>query len=99
MAKLDRMQVEHVAKLAKIPVSSGELSKFGGQLGKIVEYVGQISKSKPQNPKQFQISKSKTKELRKDEIDGKQCLTQEEATTNAKNVHNGLFVAEAVFED
>lgn len=97
MAKLDRVQVEHVAKLAKLPISSKELSTFQEQLTKIVEYVGKIAELKTENSK----LKTKTKNLktsREDKVKG-ECLTQEEATGGAKNVHNGLFVVPAIFEE
>lgn len=118
VTKLGKLDIEHVARLAKLPVASNELPKFSGQLGKIVEYVGQVSKSpslaersgagKILNPnqsltrakarnKQFQNPKSKTNAVRRDEVGGKEYLTQEEATGNAKNKHNGLFVVPAIF--
>lgn len=97
MAKLDRKQVEHVAKLAKLSISSGELPKFGGQLGKIVEYVGKIAELKTQKSK----VKTTTQNSKVSREDGakRECLAQEEATGNTKNKHNGLFVVPAIFEE
>lgn len=103
MGKLDRVQVEHVARLAKLPISSSELTKFGGQLGKIVEYVGMIAKRKTKNVKRKTIIKQSLTSLkdlkvsRKDRRGSGECLSQEEAVSNAKNVHSGLFETEAVF--
>mgnify|MGYP001575594361 CR=1 FL=1 len=102
MGKLDRVEVEHVAGLAKIPLSSKELSTFQGQLGEITEYVGKIGKipiTKHQIPNELKIQNTKLQTGREDKTGTERCLTQEEAVSNAKNKYNGLFAAEAVFGD
>lgn len=101
MAKLNRMQVEHVVKLARLQISSKELSTFQEQLSEITSYVGKIGEipiTKHQISNKLQIINSKVKITRKDGARA-ECLTQEEATGNAKNVHNGLFVVPAIFEE
>ena len=98
MAKLGRVGVEHVARLAKLPISSKELSSFQEQLSEITEYVGRIAELKTKNLKRKTTIKN-LKVSRKDERDAKECLTQEEAVSNTKNVHNGLFVVPAIFKE
>lgn len=38
------MDVKKVARLANLPLTSGEEKKFGQQLEKVLEYVGQLKK-------------------------------------------------------
>lgn len=94
--KLTAKQVEHVAKLANLPITTEETSQFQKQLSETVEYVGEISKVKTQKSKLDHEEKVRTRE---DKVNVEQCLTQEEATSGGKNVHNGLFVAQHVFGD
>ncbi len=90
-------QVEHVAKLANLPVTTDETSQFQKQLSEIVGYVSKIEKV---HSAQGIVHRAEDAGAgRKDEVKGEECLTQEEATANAKSVHNGLFVAPAVFGD
>ena len=37
-------QVKHVAKLARLALSEGELARFGGQLSSILDYVAVLGK-------------------------------------------------------
>ncbi len=105
MAKLDRTQIEHVAKLAKLPISSNELSTFQGQLSEITEYVSKISNfqfpisNREATSSAYEIPISNFQTGREDKMDTKRCLTQEEATGNAKNKHNGLFMVDAIFKE
>lgn len=43
MGNLTRDDVLHVAKLAKLDLTSEEVAKFQGQLSKIVDYISQLS--------------------------------------------------------
>ncbi len=41
--KIDRQQVEKVAKLARLDLSDGELTEFTGQLSSILEYIEKLN--------------------------------------------------------
>lgn len=100
--KLGKSDIEHVARLARLPVSSKELSTFQEQLSEITSYVGKIGEipiTKHQISNKLQIRNLKLQTVRKDEVDARRCLTQEEAVSNTKNVHNGMFVVPAIFEE
>lgn len=103
MAKLTASQVEHVAKLANLPITTKETSQFQKQLSEIVGYVGKIQKAGTPESAKFKIQKlkmgSKDQTTREDMVKPEDCLTQEEAVSNAKNIHNGLFVAAHVFAE
>jgi aspartyl-tRNA(Asn)/glutamyl-tRNA(Gln) amidotransferase subunit C len=42
MAKLNKKDILHVAKLAKLKLSDSEVEKYSGQLAKVVDYVSQL---------------------------------------------------------
>jgi len=44
MSTITPDQVKHVAKLARLALSEGEMTRFGSQLGSILDYVAQIGK-------------------------------------------------------
>lgn len=95
-------QVEHVAKLANLPVTTIETSQFQKQLSEVVAYVGKISQVKFKKGKETGKEKWEgrpDKVWGDDYLIGEKCLTQEEAVLNTKNVHNGLFVAPAVMNN
>ncbi|MAG59689.1 Asp-tRNA(Asn)/Glu-tRNA(Gln) amidotransferase GatCAB subunit C [Candidatus Woesebacteria bacterium] len=107
MAKsgLDKAQVEHVAKLASLDISSKDITKAQEELSKMVDYVGKMSNVKVHSPRgdafmsnQIQSSKNTIK-ARADKVDSSECLSQDEATSNAKNKHDGLFMVPPIFKE
>lgn len=102
-AGLTKEQVEHVARLASLPISSKEVSLFQAQLSQVVEYVSKISKAEDGKQK-TDAGREKTEGGlgnvgRGDEAEGARVLSQDKATSGGKNVHNGLFVVPAIFEE
>lgn len=97
---LTKQQVEYVAKLANLPLTTSEIETFQEQLSEVVEYIEKISKIK------YQMSNIKEKPKadsrngnREDGADAKKCLSQEDALSGTENKHNGLFVVPAIFEE
>jgi len=43
--KLKKQDIEHIAKLARLELSSKELKKYGGQLSAILGYIGQLQEA------------------------------------------------------
>lgn len=103
--------MEHVAKLANLPLSTSETETFQGQLSEVVEYIGKISKIKNQKLKISEREKTETETekdkgekhkiavQREDAMRLDKCLTQEDALLGTKNKHNGLFLVPAIFEE
>lgn len=100
MAKdgLTKEQVEHIAKLANLPLNTSEIQTFQEQLSEVVEYVGKIREVKGKKRKA-------KRELRpnalRDDVKGDviACLSQEDALSGTENKHNGLFVVPAIFDE
>ncbi len=89
-----KIDVNYVAKLANLRLMPYEEQKFGKQLSEILSYVEKLKKVNTKNA----ASTSQVTELenitREDE--SKPSLSQEEALSNTKSQHNGLFKVKAV---
>jgi len=91
-----KIDVTHIAKLADLPLAQSEKEKFGKQLSEILSY---IEKLKEVDTKKVEITSQVTgleNVTREDEA--KPSLSQNEALSNAKSQHNGLFKVKAILE-
>ena len=95
--KLTKEQVKYVAKLANLPLSSEEEEKYSKQLSKILEYVDQLNQvdTKDIEPT-FNVSGQSNVES-EDKLG--ECLSAEDALSNASKKENGFFVTKRVFEE
>lgn len=92
-----KIDVVHVAKLANLPLKPEEKDKFEKQLSEILSY---IEKLKEVDTKSVEITSQVTgleNVTRDDETTPS--LTQEEALSNTKSKHNGLFKVKAILEE
>lgn len=97
--RLTTNQVEHVAKLANLPVTIREIEIFKGQLSEIIGYVGKISEVKGEEGMGKGEVSQEAIVLREDKVESSKCLSQEEAVSGTENKHNGMFVVPAIFEE
>lgn len=94
---LTKDQVNHVAKLANLPLSAEEEEKYSEQLSKILEYIDQLNKVDTSGVEPtFNVSGQSNIEA-KDELG--ECLPQEDVLSNAPKKENGFFVTKGVFEE
>ncbi|OGM27272.1 hypothetical protein A3D00_04065 [Candidatus Woesebacteria bacterium RIFCSPHIGHO2_02_FULL_38_9] len=98
MVKLTKDDVFHVAKLAKLKLTSNEIEKFRKQLSEIMSYISKLNELNTLNI----IPTSQTTGLenifREDETDLAKSLSQEEATSGGKMIHNYYFVVPPVLD-
>jgi len=89
-----KINVKHVAKLANLPLSEAEEKKFESQLSEILAYVEQL---KSVDTKDIVIT-SQITDLENVTREDKSSLSlsQEEALSNSKSNHNGLFKVKKV---
>jgi aspartyl-tRNA(Asn)/glutamyl-tRNA(Gln) amidotransferase subunit C len=67
MSKIDKKQVEHIAKLSRIKLSEEEKEKFSGELSQILDYFETLKKVNTENVSPiFQVTGIKNV-LREDE--------------------------------
>lgn len=96
---LSSADIDHLARLANLPLSKEEAEKLKKQVGITVQYVSQLQTL----PTDDVIETSQVTGLenvyREDEVDASRTFTQEQALGNSKRTHNGFFVVDAVFEE
>ncbi len=91
-------EVAKVAALANLPVSEFEEKLFADQFSQTIEVVNQLNEIDTGGIiPTFQINHLENV-TRPDEIDKDRVLTQTEALSGAKNVHQGFFVVKQVLE-
>lgn len=94
---LTKGQVKHVAKLANLPLSEEEEEKYAEQLSKILEYIEQLNKVDTSDIEPtFNVSGLSNVQAE----DGlAECLSQEDALSNAPKIKGGFFVTKGVFKN
>jgi len=98
MAKLSESDVEHVAKLAKLQLTSGEVKKFRNQLGEILEYMEQLMEVDVAMVEPTSQTTGLLNVARDDEIDATRILSQEEVVSGTEKTMNGYFVVPALLD-
>ena len=95
-ASLSTSEVEHLSKLASLPLTDEQKEKFSGQLSRILDFFGKLQEIDTTNVEPFLGAKG-SKPERSDET--RPSLTSQEALSNSRSVHNGLFVVDAIFNN
>lgn len=89
MKLAEKIDVRHVAKLARIALSEDEVARFGEQLGKLLEHVNVLSELDTASvPATAQVVESRNVE-RPDEISP--CLDRETVLSMAPQRQGGFF--------
>lgn len=92
-------EVQHVAKLANLPLTEKEFMLLNSQLSQVLDYVNQLQRVETKDtPPTFQVS-GKTNALREDKVDPQQTLSSDQALVNAKEKIKGLFSTKAIFTE
>ncbi len=99
MANLAKSDIEHVGKLAKLPLTSKEIEKFKSQLSEVVNYISQLNEVDTGNTEPTSQTTGLTNVKRTDEVKTEGCLSQEEALSGTDKVHNGYFVVPGILEE
>ena len=89
---LTKKDVEHVAKLSQLKLTSAETTKFQKQLSKVIDYVDELSEVDTSGVEPTSQTTGLTNVLREDKLDPKQGLTVEEALSGTEKSHNNYFV-------
>ena len=91
-----KISVPHIAKLANLPLTNEEENKFERQLedtARYVEELGEVDTTDVEPTSQVTGLENVTRE-----DTANPSLTQEQALSNAKSTHNGLFKVNAILE-
>lgn len=96
MGKLTKSDVEHVAKLANLKLTSEETKKYTDQLGKIVDFVSELSEVNTSNLEPTSQTTGLEDVYRVDEIKEENGLKVEEALSGTDKTYNNAFKVDAI---
>ena len=99
MSKLSEKDILHVAKLAKLTLSSEEITRYRKQLSDVVGYVGQLNEVDTEGVIPTSQTTGLEDVLREDEIKKEDCLSSEEAISGTDKSVNNYFVTPALLEE
>lgn len=97
--RLSKSEVEHIAKLANLQLSTEEVEKFRGQLSEILNYINKLQEVDTQGVAPTNQVTGLENVTRKDRIDVNRTLSVKKALSQARQTHNQLFVAKNVFDE
>lgn len=91
--------IDHIARLANIPLTTEQAAELTEQVGVTVAYVSHLSSLDTTGVIETSQVTGMENVLREDIVDEKRMFTQEEALANATRTHNGFFVVDRVLEE
>ena len=91
-----KFDISHVAKLANLPLSDEEKKKFEKQLDETIQYIQNLNEVNTAGIEPTSQVTGLENVTREDEV--KPSLSQEDALSNAKSVHNGLFKVKGILQ-
>ncbi len=91
--------VSHVAKLAKLELTSEEAKMFLGQLSKVVSYIVELEEVDTKGVEPTSQTTGLENITRKDELQPERTLSQKDALSGSESVENGYFVVPIVLEE
>jgi aspartyl-tRNA(Asn)/glutamyl-tRNA(Gln) amidotransferase subunit C len=98
--KLLLQQIEHVAKLASLPLSAQELETYPMQLSAILDYIDQLSKVDTEGVEPtYNVTGGQLEIVLPTDETVAPSLSQSEALSNTPSTKNGFFVTGGVFEE
>lgn len=97
MAKLKKEDVLHVAKLAKLDLSSQEIDKFTSQLSSVLDHFDELSQVETGGVAATSQTTGQENITRKDVAANS--LTQDEALSGSEKIYNGYFKVDAILSE
>ncbi len=88
--------VDHIAKLAKIPVSEREKESLAEGFNKTLAVVDELFKVDVRKVEPTHQITGLENVLRDDVVDERKMFSQEQVLSNTKNKHNGYFVVDQI---
>ncbi|OGD92967.1 hypothetical protein A2697_05540 [Candidatus Curtissbacteria bacterium RIFCSPHIGHO2_01_FULL_41_44] len=91
------IDIDYVAKLANLPLTSSEKKTFEKQLKDVLGYVSKLQKVDTRKVEPIGHITGLVNVLREDKT--RPSISQQEALANAPKTHNGFFEVDAIFEE
>ena len=96
MTKLTKIDVLHVAKLAKLDLTDAEVNKFLPQLSSVIDYFSQLNEVDTENTEPTAQVTGLEDVYRNDDLNVSSSLSQEEALSGTDETYNGFFKVPAI---
>ena len=94
---IQRKDVEHIAKLARLKLADREIDHLASQLGDIIDYIGQLKEVDTSNAKPTSHVVSTRNVFRKDTV--RPSLKDDDVLKNAPSKGEGLFKVPRIIEE
>lgn len=94
--KLSKEEVLHLAKLAGLQLSDGEIEKNSSQLAETIDYIKNLEELKTEGVKPTNSVVDLSNVTFEDGTENKRGFTQEEAVANGKNIRDNAFVVDKI---
>ena len=95
--KINKTEVEHVGRLARLAISEGEKESFSDQLSQILKFMDQLGSVETQGVPQTASVIDQTNGFR-DDIP-QPCLSAETATNNAPQTDGEFFIVPKILTE
>ena len=95
--KIDKSEVEHVARLARLEIGESEKDPFSEQLSQILKYMDQLGVVDTEGIPQTATVREQTNVFQDDVPHS--CLSTEQATANAPQTEDGFFLVPRILTD
>lgn len=92
-----KINVSHIAKLANLPLTDEEKKKFQNQLSNTLKYIDKLNEVGTENLKETS-QVTDLKNITRNDV-ATISLPQEEALSNTKNKHAGMFKVKAILKN
>lgn len=99
MAALTKSDIEHVARLAKLPLRQKEIEKFTKELSEVVNYVSELNEVNTSSTQPTSQTTGLENVKRVDEIKTDASLTQDQALSGTDKIKNGYFLVPGILEE
>jgi aspartyl-tRNA(Asn)/glutamyl-tRNA(Gln) amidotransferase subunit C len=91
--------VNHISKLARIPVTDREKKELADGFNKTLDVIDNLFKVDVKGIEATHQVTGLENILRDDKVEENKMLTQEQALSNTKNKHNGYFVVDQILTE
>jgi len=99
MTKLSKAEVLHVAQLAKIKLTDGEVEKYAKQLTGVVDFIGELSEVDTNGIEPTSQTTGLENINRPDNVKAEAILTQDQVLSGNDKTFNGYFKVDAILAE
>jgi aspartyl-tRNA(Asn)/glutamyl-tRNA(Gln) amidotransferase subunit C len=99
MTKLDKNDILHVAKLAKLEINEAEIEKYTSQLSSVVNYFSELNEIDTKDVEPTSQTTGLENVTRTDVVVGENVFSGDQAISGSDKIHNGYFIVDAVLKE